>query len=124
MAYTRGLSTSSFGGQAPLSAKMPEEMISTINRELAVAGFTGKGRFSSPPRAYAFIAEILQHNGYEFAEVLTAYDLPPLEGHKSFRLRKQDADNPFSPLSVTNTGLAFAYHQMSDDRYEVVAYLG
>jgi hypothetical protein len=94
-----------------------------INAALIRAGLDGNTRFQSPGMALAKVNEILQVFGIEWDEVINAHSVSRPKGNLRVDLATSTPGDPFSPVSVTNTTLAFFWDTL-ETGIEAIAYLG
>lgn len=93
-----------------------------INEALISNGFDGNGRFRSMGEAINRIHGILSDSSIEIADITSAWDLQPQQGHKTYNLQFI-TDDPFRPEEVSNSMLVFSWYFHGEESYEVVAYL-
>jgi len=93
-----------------------------INAELIRAGMDGNKMFRRTGEALQKISEVLDDNGIEWDEILSGGQFNKPKGRASIDLASQ-GDDPFSPVSIQNTSLAFHWDTL-DLGVEVVAYIG
>ena len=107
----------------PGSRIMPGER-QAANKELVKAGFGGQGRWQSPGAAASAAFEVLNQYRIEPDEVFTAarYGKQREKGTSNIPLARS-TDDPFAPIPITNTGLAFSWTRL-ETGFEVIAYLG
>jgi predicted Zn-dependent peptidase len=100
---------------------MNSSMRATINRDL---DRTFKNQyFERMGTAVKLILQVLNSHGFEEANVFTQQDVNKEKGHLTYQIA-QKTDDPFSPVTVTNTMLVLQYGKAGDrGRYEVVTYL-
>lgn len=95
-----------------------------MNTVLIQAGMDGNGRFKSPNEALTEAGKILNSAGLEWDEVINSYPLRHApKGNMNVTLAITNKDDPFSPVSIQNSMLAFQWYQLDGGMYEVVAYL-
>lgn len=110
------------------TAKAPQGRIdsstrSAINRDLEKAGFDGNGRFRRMGEALSAAFQVLEKHEIQPAEILNAHTFNQSKGHRLIELAFSNAADSFSPTSVSNAGLAFSWHDLGGERYEVIAYI-
>jgi hypothetical protein len=110
------------------TAKAPQGRIdpatrSVINRDLEKAGFDGNGRFARMGQALSKAFDVLSEHGIQTAEIINAHTFNQSKGHRLIELAFSNAEDSFSPTSVSNAGLAFSWHDLGDERFEVIAYI-
>ena len=93
-----------------------------VNADLVRAGMDGNQRFRSAGTALAVISKVLGKYAIEWDEVLNSFGLSQEKGRASIDLAFQ-TDDPFTPVSIRNTALAFHWDTL-ESGVEVVAYLG
>ena len=106
------------------TVKMERKEIQDINAALRHAGLDGNGRFKTPGHAHTTAGRVLERYGYEFSDMLHGWDVRPDNAMLSLRVAKSTPGDPFSPVDVQNTAMAFSYTRLREDAYDVVAYLG
>ena len=93
-----------------------------VNADLIRAGMDGNQRFRSAGTALAVISKVLGKYAIEWDEVLNSFQFSQEKGRASIDLAFQ-TDDPFTPVSIRNTALAFHWDTL-ETGVEVVAYLG
>lgn len=109
---------------AAASVKVDQNMIREINADLRKAGLDGNGRFRSVGHAHSAAGNVLEKHGFEFTDVLSSYLVKLPSKFLTLDISKSNPDDPFSPVQVSNTALAFSYTKLDENRVEVIAYLG
>lgn len=94
-----------------------------INDDLISKGFDGNHRFRSVSDALATAQTVLAEHGIEVDEVLSAHRFRGQSGHTLITLAFTNREDLFSPRSIENAGLAFAWHVFQTGRVEAVAYV-
>ena len=102
--------------------RMDNALKTKINHELRSAGFDGNGRFRSIGHAINVATGIIEKNGVELAEVMSAHRFNKPEGHEAVELAFK-TDDPFSPVEIDNTRLALSWTELQEGRLEAIAYL-
>jgi hypothetical protein len=110
------------------TAKAPQGRLdsgtrSAINRDLDKGGFGGAKRFRRMGEALNEAFSILAKYGIEPDEVLNAHTFNQSKGHRLIELALTNAADSFSPTNISNCGLAFSWHDLGDERFEVIAYI-
>ena len=93
------------------------------NSKLRHAGLDGNGRFLKVGHALSAAFEVLTKFGIEPDESLNADRHRHPNGVWSISLAFSNPQDSFSPVSVNNSVLHFAWSTLDNDRIEVVAYL-
>lgn len=93
-----------------------------VNSDLIRAGMDGNRRFRNAGEALSVIAGVLGKYAIEWDEVLNGFRFGQEKGRASIDLAFQ-TDDPFTPVSIRNTALAFHWDTL-ESGVEVVAYLG
>lgn len=96
---------------------------SAINRDLDKAGFGGQERFSRMGEALNKAFDVLGEHGIQPAEMFNAHTFNQTKGHRLIELALSNAEDSFSPTSVSNAGLAFSWEDLGNERFEVIAYI-
>ncbi len=95
-----------------------------INRAMEKKGLDGNGRFRKPQEGYSRAVDVMQEHGIELDEVVSSHLFSPRpSGTVKADLAFTNEADRFSPVSITNSMLYLQYTEVSDDRFEVVAYL-
>lgn len=110
------------GPKKPKTAKLEKVDRLDINKTLNKAGFDGNGRFKSVGESHNILAGVLEESGIEFDEVLSAWSYKEPKGRKTIKVAFQ-TDDPFWPVSITNSHLAFSWFEVSPNKYEILVYL-
>jgi len=104
----------------------------SINEALRRVGFDGSGRWYTVGRAHSEAGSILEKFGYQFTEVLSAWDVKKDQGSLSLGISKSDPNDPFYAMPVENAGMHFSYANLlakpggekpDYDSFEVIAYV-
>jgi hypothetical protein len=91
------------------------------NAALRRKGFDGNGRFRTKGQAINLAFGVLADFGIEAGEVITADRLG--SGVRGIELAWTNPEDSFSPVDIPNSVLHFAWTEMDNGLYEVVAYL-
>ena len=95
-----------------------------INKAMERKGLDGNGRFRKPEEGYSRAVEVMQDHGIELDEVVSSHLFNPRpSGTVKADIALTNEADRFSPVSITNSMLYLQYTEVSDDRFEVVAYL-
>ena len=95
-----------------------------INRVMERKGLDGNGRFRKPEEGYSRAVDVMQEHGIELDEVVSSHLFSPRpSGTVKADIAFTNEADRFSPVSITNSMLYLQYTEVSDDRFEVVAYL-
>ena len=95
-----------------------------INRAMERKGLDGNGRFRKPEEGYSRAVDVMQEHGIELDEVVSSHLFSPRpSGTVKADIALTNEADRFSPVSITNSMLYLQYTEVSDDRFEVVAYL-
>ena len=95
-----------------------------INRAMERKGLDGNGRFRKPEEGYSRAVDVMQEHGIELDEVVSSHLFSPRpSGTVRADIALTNEADRFSPVSITNSMLYLQYTEVSDDRFEVVAYL-
>ncbi len=92
------------------------------NKDLIRKGLNGNGRFTKIGLALGVAFRVLTEYGIDPDEVLSAGRHRAEAGTWPIRLAFSNPEDSFSPVSIKNSVLHFAWTKLGD-RYEVVAYL-
>jgi len=91
------------------------------NQALQRKGFDGNDRFRSQGEGVNVAFAVLADFGIEPDQVITANNLR--SGNRGIELAWSNPDDPFSPVNITNSVLHFAWTEMDNGRFEIIAYL-
>lgn len=105
------------------AAKLDKQDRAMINESLVRAGLDGNGRFRSVGMALSAASDVLDDYGLEPDEVLSAWKFSGPSGHTQIRVAESNRNDPFSPVPVENSVLAFSWHQLAEGRWEAIAYM-
>lgn len=95
-----------------------------INKAMERKGLDGNGRFRKPEEGYSRAVDVMQEHGIELDEVVSSHLFNPRpSGTVKADIAFTNEADRFSPVSITNSMLYLQYTEVSDDRFEVVAYL-
>jgi hypothetical protein len=95
-----------------------------INRAMERKGLDGNGRFRKPEEGYSRAVDVMQEHGIELDEVVSSHLFSPRpSGTVTADIALTNEADRFSPVSLSNSMLYLQYTEVSDDRFEVVAYL-
>jgi|SRR5208337_1795772 len=108
-----------------------------INAALRNVGFDGSGRWFTVGRAHSEAGSVLEKFGYQFSDVLSAWDVQGPkrdQGVLSLGISKSDPNDPFYAMPVENAGMHFSYANLTAppgrgggseerDSFEVIAYV-
>lgn len=111
-----------FAAMSRSGALLPGPTRQRINAALIRVGMDGNERFRSPGAALARINTVLGNFKIEWDEVINSFALSQPKGRVMIDLAFQTED-PFSPVSIENTALAFHWDTMPTG-IEVIAYVG
>ncbi len=115
-----GAATPKVAGSAKLDPKVRRD----TNQSLLRAGLDGNSRFRSTGQALAAIADTLADNGLELGEAVQAFDVKAPEGRITLDLAIMNEEDPFRPVDIFNSMLAFHWSSATDTGgIEAVAYL-
>ena len=89
---------------------------------LVRAGLDGNGRFYSISSALCSAFQALTSLGIEPADIVSADMVMGDRGQRTVDLAFGNAADPFSPVSIANSLLAFSWTRL-ESGYEVIAYL-
>lgn len=104
-------------------AKLDKQDRAMINESLVRAGLDGNGRFRSVGMALSAASDVLDDYGLEPDEVLSAWKFSGPSGHTQIRVAESNRNDPFSPVPIENSVLAFSWHQLAEGRWEAIAYM-
>ena len=95
-----------------------------INKAMERKGLEGNGRFRKPEEGYSRAVEVMQDHGIELDEVVSSHLFSPRpSGTVKADIAYSNEQDPFSPVSITNSILYLQYTELREGMYEVVAYL-
>jgi hypothetical protein len=99
------------------SAEKPERINPKEKRKigdaLSKAGLDGNGRFKKLDQAINIINETLHDHGFELDTVTSADKFRGDSGNTKLEIARK-TDDPQSPISITNSVLAFSWHLMGE----------
>lgn len=104
------------------ATSLTPDVRSKINEALMSNGYDGNLRFRSMGEAINGIHGLLTDFSIEIADVVTASDLQPQQGHKTYNLQFITND-PMSPDEIKNAMIALSWFTHGEESYEVVAYV-
>lgn len=104
------------------TGKLDRSVRQQANRDLIRKGLDGNGRFTKIGQALGVAFRVLGAYGIDPDEVLSADRHRAEAGTWPIRLAFSNPEDSFSPVSIKNSVLHFAWTKLGD-RYEVVAYL-
>lgn len=108
---------------AAQSQKLDPKTKRLVNATLIRSGMDGNKRFRKPGEALARISEVLSDFGIEWDEVLPSFRLSQPKGRITVDLAFSNEEDPFSPMPIENTTLAFHWDTLGTG-VEAIAYLG
>lgn len=94
-----------------------------INADLVRAGFGGKRKFRKMGEAVNVALGILGDHGLEQDEVVSADKFRQPSGHTTIHVALSNAEDPFSPESISNSMLALQWSELRPGVVEVIAYM-
>lgn len=112
--------------KALASERLDRGLRMKINADLERYGLDGNGRFRSPQEGYSRAAEVMQRHGVTVDGLVSSHLFTP---RPSGTVRSDiefisTSDDPFMPgTPISNSILYLQYHEVSEGRFEVVAYL-
>jgi len=104
-------------------AKLDKRDRAAISKSLVRAGLDGNGRFRSVGMALSAASGVLGDHGLEPDEVLSAWKFQGQSGSTQIRVARINPNDPFSPMPVKNSALAFSWHQHGEGKWEALAYM-
>ena len=105
------------------SSKLDKQDRAMINESLIRRGFDGNGRFRSIGAALSAAADVLSDYGLEPDEVFSAWRFDRPSGNEQIHVAHSNPDDPFSPVPVENSVLAFSWYQHGEGKWEALAYM-
>lgn len=93
------------------------------NRDLIHKGLDGNGRFQKVGQALTAAFSVMHQYGIEPDEILSANRHSRPSGTWPIQLAFTNPEDSFSPVPIRNSVLHFAWTDLGEGRYEVVAYL-
>lgn len=108
---------------AAMGARLDSGTRREANELLRRAGFDGNSRFRSIGQALNKAFSALAQVGIEQDETLSAHLFRDPSGSRALDIAFTNKEDPFSPEPITNSVLHFAWTELRDEVYEVVAYL-
>ena len=104
-------------------AKLGKADREAINELLVRAGLDGNGRFRSVGMALSAASGVLGDYGLEPDEVLSAWKFRGPSGNTQVRVAQSNLNDPFSPMPIENSVLAFSWYQHGEGKVEALAYM-
>lgn len=107
------------------SSRIDNSLKSKINARMRRLGLDGNGRFRKPDRGFAAAVDAMQEHGVTLDSVVNAFEFTARpSGTVRSDIAFIDDSQPFAPgIAISNSILYLQYTEVSDDRFEVVAYL-
>ena len=106
------------------SVRLDRGLREKANAKMRRVGLDGNGRFRKPEEGYSRAVEVMQDHGIELDEVVSSHLFSPRpSGTVKADIALTNEADRFSPVSLSNSILYLQYTEVSDDRFEVVAYL-
>jgi len=111
---------------------MKHEERKKINKEFIKAGLDGNGRFKKIDHGISKINEILAEHDFELDEVTSSDRFKEDSGRQEFKLARKKHKDPYSPIPIKNSVIAFSWHLMHEKKitdtvkektYEILAYV-
>lgn len=106
-------------------ARIDNSLKRKINARMRRLGLDGNGRFRKPDRGFAAAVDAMQEHGVTLDGVVSAFGFSARpSGTVRTDIAFIDESQPFAPgITISNSILYLQYTEVSDDRFEVVAYL-
>ncbi len=106
-------------------ARIDNSLKRKINARMRRLGLDGNGRFRKPDRGFAAAVDAMQEHGVTLDSVVSAFEFSARpSGTVRTDIAFIDDSQPFAPgITISNSILYLQYTEVSDDRFEVVAYL-
>jgi hypothetical protein len=106
-------------------ARIDNDLKRKINARMRRLGLDGNGRFRKPDRGFAAAVDAMQKNGVTLDSVVSAFEFSARpSGTVRADIAFIDESQPYAPgITISNSILYLQYTEVSDDRFEVVAYL-
>ena len=106
-------------------ARLDNKLKRKINDRMVRLGLDGNGRFRKPDRGFAAAVDAMQENGVTLDGVVSAREFSARpSGTVRADIAFIDGSQPYAPgITISNSILYLQYTEVSDDRFEVVAYL-
>lgn len=94
-----------------------------ITADFIKAGLDGNGRFESVGKVLSATFDVLAKHGIESDDTLNAHRFGADSGSRSIALAWTNAEDSFSPESISDTEVYVSWTKLGEDRYEAVVYL-
>ena len=121
---SRGRVALMYAAKIAAGERLDRSLRQKINKAMERKGLDGNGRFRKPEEGYSRAVEVMQDHGIELDEVVSSHLFNPRpSGTVKADIALTNEADRFSPVSITNSMLYLQYTEVSDDRFEVVAYL-
>lgn len=106
-------------------ARIDNSLKRKINARMRRLGLDGNGRFRKPDRGFAAAVDAMQEHGVTLDGVVDAFAFSARpNGTVRADIAFIDDSQPFAPgITISNSILYLRYTEVSEDRFEVVAYL-
>jgi hypothetical protein len=121
---SRGRVALMYAAKIAAGERLDRSLRQKINKAMERKGLDGNGRFRKPEEGYSRAVEVMQDHGIELDEVVSSHLFNPRpSGTVKADIALTNEADRFSPVSLSNSILYLQYTEVSDDRFEVVAYL-
>ena len=111
--------------KALASERLDRGLREKINARMRRLGLDGNGRFRKPDRGFAAAVDAMQEHGVTLDGVVNAFEFSARpSGTVRADIAFIDDSQPFAPgIPISNSILYLQYTEVSEGRFEVVAYL-
>lgn len=113
-----------YAAKLAASSKLSDRKRADINNALVKAGLDGNGRFNKPEAAYSRALDVLADYGIELDTVVSSHlfkNRPTVV--IPIRVAFSNPDDPFSPVSISNSMLYFQSTELRPGAFEAVVYM-
>ncbi len=94
-----------------------------INHDLNHSGMDGNVSFHSVGQGLAAVGAVLSKHGLEWDETLNANTFLRDQGRRPLAIAFSNPQDSFSPTSIANSVVSFAWYKRESGNYEITAYL-
>lgn len=108
---------------AATSARLDSKIRREANAALDRAGLGGRGRYRKPGAGLSAAWEVLEKFGLEPDAIPNAHLTGEPQGSITQDIAFSNEADAFSPVSITNSMLAFSWTELRDGVFECIAYL-
>lgn len=104
-------------------ARLDPSIRSRANAELDRSGLDGNRSFRSIGQGLAAVGDVLGKHGLEWDETMNSHLFMGDSGQRTLSIALSNETDSFSPTSVGNSLVRFAWYRHPTGNYEITAYL-